>query len=93
MPLSALALVLLAALLHASWNFAAKQAGGDQRFTLITSLLTSLLQGGLASFLAHLDQFTLADLLPAPPGQAGLAGGLPMALPQARTKVPRPSSS
>ena len=36
MPLSALALVLLAALLHASWNFAAKHAGGDHRFTLIT---------------------------------------------------------
>ncbi len=43
MPLSALALVLLAALLHASWNFAAKHAGGDHRFTLITSLLTSVL--------------------------------------------------
>lgn len=43
MPLSALALVLLAALLHASWNFAAKRAGGDSRFTLITSLLTSVL--------------------------------------------------
>lgn len=43
MPLSALALVLLAALLHASWNFAAKRAGGDQRFTLITGLLTSVL--------------------------------------------------
>jgi len=25
--------------------------------------LTGVLQGGLASFLAHLDQFTLADLL------------------------------
>ncbi len=43
MPLSALALVLLAALLHASWNIAAKRAGGDHRFTLITSLLTSVL--------------------------------------------------
>ena len=43
MPLSALALVLLAAVLHASWNITAKQAGGDHRFTLITSLLTSLL--------------------------------------------------
>jgi uncharacterized membrane protein len=43
MPLSALALVLLAAVLHASWNIAAKHAGGDQRFTLITSLLTSVL--------------------------------------------------
>lgn len=43
MPLSALALVLLAALLHATWNIAAKHAGGDHRFTLITSLLTSVL--------------------------------------------------
>ena len=43
MPLSALALVLLAAVLHASWNIAAKRAGGDHRFTLLTSLLTSLL--------------------------------------------------
>jgi drug/metabolite transporter (DMT)-like permease len=43
MPLSALALVLLAAVLHASWNLAAKHAGGDHRFTLLTSLLTSLL--------------------------------------------------
>lgn len=43
MPLSALALVLLAAALHASWNLAAKHAGGDHRFTLLTSLLTSVL--------------------------------------------------
>lgn len=43
MPLSALGLVLLAAVLHASWNIAAKHAGGDHRFTLITSLLTSVL--------------------------------------------------
>jgi drug/metabolite transporter (DMT)-like permease len=43
MPLSALALVLLAAVLHASWNIAAKRAGGDQRFTLLTSLMTAVL--------------------------------------------------
>jgi len=42
MPLPALLLVLLAALLHASWNFAAKKAGGDHRFSLLTSLLTSV---------------------------------------------------
>ena len=35
--------MLLAAVLHASWNIAAKHAGGDHRFTLITSLLTSVL--------------------------------------------------
>ena len=44
MPLPALLLVLCAALLHASWNIAAKRAvdgaGGDRRFTLLTSLMT-----------------------------------------------------
>ncbi|MBX3634141.1 MAG: EamA family transporter [Rubrivivax sp.] len=42
MPLSALGLVLLAAVLHAAWNVAAKHAGGDHRFLLLCSLLTSL---------------------------------------------------
>lgn len=42
MPLSALGLVLLAAVLHAAWNIAAKHAGGDHRFVLLASLLTSL---------------------------------------------------
>ena len=42
MPLTAVGLVLLAAVLHASWNIAAKHAGGDQRFTLLTSLMTSV---------------------------------------------------
>ena len=41
MPLSALGLVLLAALLHATWNIAAKRGGGDQRFTLLTRRLSS----------------------------------------------------
>ena len=39
MPLSALALVILAGLIHASWNIAAKKAGGDARFALFTSLV------------------------------------------------------
>lgn len=39
MPLSALALVILAGLIHASWNIAAKQAGGDSRFAAFTSLV------------------------------------------------------
>jgi drug/metabolite transporter (DMT)-like permease len=38
MPLTALALVLAAALLHATWNIVAKHSGGDQRFSLIGSL-------------------------------------------------------
>jgi drug/metabolite transporter (DMT)-like permease len=35
MPLSALALVLTAALLHALWNIVAKHSGGDSRFAFI----------------------------------------------------------
>ncbi len=42
MPLTALGLVLLAALLHASWNIVAKRSGGDHRFALITSGMMSV---------------------------------------------------
>jgi drug/metabolite transporter (DMT)-like permease len=38
-PLSALALVVLAGLIHASWNIAAKKAGGDARFAFFTSVV------------------------------------------------------
>ncbi|MDP1650489.1 MAG: DMT family transporter [Rubrivivax sp.] len=43
MPLIAIVLVLLAALAHAIWNLVAKRAGGDQRFILLTSLMTSVI--------------------------------------------------
>ncbi len=39
MPASALALVILAGLIHASWNIAAKKAGGDARFACFTGLV------------------------------------------------------
>ena len=39
MPLSALALVVLAGLIHASWNIAAKKAGGDSRFAAFTTVV------------------------------------------------------
>lgn len=39
MPLSSLALVILAGLIHASWNIAAKKAGGDARFAFFTSVM------------------------------------------------------
>lgn len=39
MPTSALLLVLLAGLIHASWNIAAKKAGGDSRFAAFTGLV------------------------------------------------------
>jgi drug/metabolite transporter (DMT)-like permease len=43
MPLTALALVLLAALCHAAWNVAAKSAGGDARFALLAALFVCAL--------------------------------------------------
>lgn len=43
MPWPALALVLLAAVLHALWNIAAKRAGGDGRFVVLSSALMALL--------------------------------------------------
>ena len=39
MPASALALVILAGLIHAIWNIAAKKAGGDARFAAFTSMI------------------------------------------------------
>ncbi len=39
MPASALALVILAGLIHACWNIAAKKTGGDVRFALFTGVL------------------------------------------------------
>jgi drug/metabolite transporter (DMT)-like permease len=39
MPVSALALVLAAAVLHALWNVAAKKAGGDSRFAMIVTFM------------------------------------------------------
>ncbi len=38
MPLVAVALVIVAGLLHASWNFVAKKAGGDLRFAAFSSV-------------------------------------------------------
>lgn len=43
MPLSALALIVLAGLIHASWNIAAKKAGGDARFAFFTSVMMMLI--------------------------------------------------
>lgn len=48
MPLTALVLVLLAALLHALWNVVAKQAGGDHRFVFITASAVALLWAPVA---------------------------------------------
>jgi drug/metabolite transporter (DMT)-like permease len=50
MPLSALALVLVAALLHALWNIVAKKAGGNHHFALLSVLLTVLLWAPVAAW-------------------------------------------
>ena len=42
MPASALALVVLAGLIHASWNIVAKKVGGDARFAFFTGVLMML---------------------------------------------------
>jgi len=51
MPLSALALVLCAALLHAVWNLGAKKAGGNHHFVLASAAGVSLLWAPLALWL------------------------------------------
>ena len=43
MPLSALAMVIVAALLHAFWNIVAKKTGGNKHFVLMGGLFLALL--------------------------------------------------
>jgi drug/metabolite transporter (DMT)-like permease len=50
MPIEALALVLVAALLHATWNLAAKKAGGDHRFAFISAAMVAVLWAPLAAW-------------------------------------------
>ena len=52
MPLSAIALVLLAALLHAGWNIVAKRSGGGVHFALLCSLLIVALWAPLGLVMA-----------------------------------------
>ena len=51
MPVTALVLVLLAALLHAAWNLVAKRAGGDHRFALLSAVLVTVLWSPVALWL------------------------------------------
>jgi drug/metabolite transporter (DMT)-like permease len=48
---SALALVVLAGLIHASWNIAAKKAGGDVRFAAFTGLVAMVVWAPLGLWL------------------------------------------
>lgn len=51
MPLSALVLIVVAALLHASWNYIAKKVGGDARFGLLSCLLLMVVWAPLCLYL------------------------------------------
>ena len=53
MSLDAFALILLAGIIHASWNIAAKKAGGDARFAFFTSLLLIIVWAPLAWWVGH----------------------------------------
>ena len=57
MPLGALALVIVAALLHALWNVAAKKAGGNHHFVLLSAL-------GIVIFWAPVGLWAAWDELP-----------------------------
>jgi len=50
MPASALALVVLAGLIHAVWNIAAKKAGGDARFAAFTSMMGTVIWAPVAAW-------------------------------------------
>ncbi len=58
MPLTALALVLCAALLHAAWNIAAKKAGGGDAFVLMGALMVGVLWAPLALTLGWRELLT-----------------------------------
>lgn len=51
MSLFALCLVLVAGLVHASWNIAAKKAGGDARFAVFSGLVSLLVWAPVAIWL------------------------------------------
>ncbi|MDI9333317.1 MAG: EamA family transporter [Cytophagales bacterium] len=51
MPLSALALVIAAAIIHATWNFYAKRAGGDARFGLLSCIFLMIFWAPLGIYM------------------------------------------
>ncbi|MFZ7310004.1 EamA family transporter [Comamonas jiangduensis] len=53
MSLQAFALIVLAGLIHAGWNIAAKKAGGDARFAFFSSALLIVVWAPLAWWVGH----------------------------------------
>ncbi|NUZ05790.1 EamA family transporter [Piscinibacter koreensis] len=58
MSTAALALVLVAALLHAAWNVLAKKVGGDARFALMTALIVVVLWAPVCLAVGLVDAMT-----------------------------------
>ena len=52
MPLTAVALVLVAALLHAGWNIVAKKTGGGRHFVLMGAVMIVVLWSPLGLWMA-----------------------------------------
>jgi drug/metabolite transporter (DMT)-like permease len=63
MPLSALALVVLAGFIHACWNIAAKKAGGDVRFVAFTSVVLMVFWAPVGLWLGWQQALVLASAL------------------------------
>jgi len=55
MPLSALALILIAALLHAGWNIVAKKSGGGVHFAMLSALAIVVIWSPLGLWLSWRD--------------------------------------
>lgn len=53
MTLQAFALIIVAGLIHAGWNIAAKKAGGDSRFAFFTALIQIVVWAPLAWWVGH----------------------------------------
>ncbi len=53
MSLNAFALIIVAGLIHAIWNIAAKKAGGDARFAFFTAVLMMLVWAPLGWWLGR----------------------------------------
>jgi hypothetical protein len=87
LPASALALVMLAGLIHASWNIAAKKAGGDARFAAFTGVVMTVFWAPLGPVAGLAAGSALGPgALGLHPGQRGAAPGV---LPRTAARLPQ----
>ncbi len=62
MPTLAIVLVLVAALIHALWNFVAKKSGGDIRFALLTNIALCIIWAPVGAWFIVRDAFDFGPL-------------------------------